>query len=79
VILTSNPRNPTGHTVKDEALKELMDVCRGRSTLIMDEFYAGYNYTSDCDGTSVSCARYVEDVNNDDGKSSPYCAIYYAI
>ncbi|KAI5802024.1 pyridoxal phosphate-dependent transferase [Pyronema domesticum] len=66
VILTSNPRNPTGHTVKDEALKELMDVCRGRSTLIMDEFYAGYNYTSDCDGTSVSCARYVEDVNNDD-------------
>jgi hypothetical protein len=34
----------------------------------MDEFYGGYNYTSDCDGTVVSAADNVEDVD-EDGKS----------
>lgn len=67
VILTSNPRNPTGRTVRDKQLKEIMDICRGRCTLIMDEFYSGYNYTGDCDGTTVSCANFVEDVDVDDG------------
>ncbi|KAF8243107.1 PLP-dependent transferase [Wilcoxina mikolae CBS 423.85] len=66
VILTSNPRNPTGRTVKGEQLKEIMDICRGRCTLIMDEFYSGYNYCGKCDGTTLSCASYVEDVDVDD-------------
>ena len=26
----------------------------------MDEFYGGYNYTSNCDGTTVSAAENVE-------------------
>jgi hypothetical protein len=38
---------------------------RDRATLIMDEFYGGYNYTSDCDGTVVSAADNVEDVDED--------------
>lgn len=42
VILTSNPRNPTGHMLKGEELKEVLDICRERCTLIMDEFYSGY-------------------------------------
>ena len=37
-----------------------------RATLIMDEFYGGYNYTSDCDGTTVSAADNIVDVNEDD-------------
>jgi hypothetical protein len=31
----------------------------------MDEFYGGYNYTSDCDGTVVSAADNIEDVDED--------------
>ena len=41
VVLTSNPRNPTGHTVKGKELEETLKVCRGKCTLIMDEFYSG--------------------------------------
>ena len=37
-----------------------------RATLIMDEFYGGYNYTSNCDGTTVSAAENVIDVDEDD-------------
>lgn len=32
----------------------------------MDEFYGGYNYTSGCDGTTVSAADNIQDVNEDD-------------
>jgi aspartate/methionine/tyrosine aminotransferase len=32
----------------------------------MDEFYGGYNYTSNCDGTTISSAENVEDVDEDD-------------
>ena len=66
VILTSNPRNPTGQMVKNPELKEIQDICRDRATLIMDEFYGGYNYTSDCDGQTVSAADNIEDVDDDD-------------
>lgn len=66
VILTSNPRNPTGQVVKNPELAEIQDICRDRATLIMDEFYAGYNYTSDCDGTCVSAADNIIDVDEDD-------------
>lgn len=66
VILTSNPRNPTGHVVKNPQLAEIQDICRDRATLIMDEFYGGYNYTTNCDGTTVSAADNIEDVDEDD-------------
>ena len=39
VILTSNPRNPTGQVITNPELAEIQDICRDRATLIMDEFY----------------------------------------
>ena len=66
VILTSNPRNPTGRVVKNPELAEIQDICRDRATLVMDEFYGGYNYTSNCDGTTISAADNIEDVDEDD-------------
>ena len=66
VILTSNPRNPTGRTLTNPELAQVQDICRDRATLIMDEFYGGYNYTSDCDGTVVSAADNIDDVDEDD-------------
>lgn len=65
VILTSNPRNPTGHFVSNGELAEIQDICRGRATLILDEFYSGYNYTTNCDGSTISGAANVKDVNQD--------------
>jgi len=66
VILTSNPRNPTGKVVKNPELAQIQDICRDRATLVMDEFYGGYNYTSNCDGTTISSAENIEDVDEDD-------------
>ncbi|KAJ5544953.1 Pyridoxal phosphate-dependent transferase major region subdomain 2 [Penicillium sp. DV-2018c] len=66
VLLTSNPRNPTGHFVPKDELAEIQDLCRDRATLILDEFYGGYNYTTDCDGTTISGAANVIDVDKDD-------------
>jgi aspartate/methionine/tyrosine aminotransferase len=66
VILTSNPRNPTGKVVKNPELAEIQNICRDRATLVMDEFYGGYNYTSNCDGTTISSAENIEDVDEDD-------------
>ncbi|KUI55339.1 Aspartate aminotransferase [Cytospora mali] len=66
VILTSNPRNPTGRVVQNPELAEIQDICRGRATFISDEFYSGYNYTSNCDGTTISAAENVVDVDEDD-------------
>jgi len=66
VILTSNPRNPTGRVVANPELAEIQDLCRGRATLISDEFYSGYNYTSNCDGSTISAAENIEDVDEDD-------------
>jgi hypothetical protein len=65
VILTSNPRNPTGHFVSNSELAQIQEICRDRATLILDEFYGGYNYTTDCDGTTISGAANVEDVDAD--------------
>lgn len=65
MILTSNPRNPTGQVVANPELAEIQDICRDRATLIMDEFYGGYNYTGDCDGATISSAENIEDVDSD--------------
>lgn len=66
VILTSNPRNPTGQVVKNPELSQIQDICRKRATLISDEFYGGYNYTTDCDGSVISAAENVGNVDEDD-------------
>ncbi|THV99988.1 aminotransferase [Aureobasidium pullulans] len=66
VILTSNPRNPTGQVLTNPQLAQIQDICRDRATLILDEFYSGYNYTTDCDGTVISAADNIEDVDEDD-------------
>ncbi|KIW37611.1 uncharacterized protein PV06_10253 [Exophiala oligosperma] len=66
VILTSNPRNPTGHALHPDELAIIQDICRDRATLIFDEFYAGYNYNNNCDGTTISSASNVIDVDEDD-------------
>ncbi|EEP80421.1 potential aspartate aminotransferase [Uncinocarpus reesii 1704] len=65
-ILTSNPRNPTGHVIPQSEMAKIQDICRGRATLILDEFYSGYNYTTDCDGNTSSAAQNVVNVNEDD-------------
>ena len=70
MLLTSNPRNPTGHMVPHDELALIQDSCRDRATLILDEFYGGYNYTTDCDGSTISGAANVVDVNKD-GSSNP--------
>ncbi|RMZ76342.1 hypothetical protein DV738_g4984, partial [Chaetothyriales sp. CBS 135597] len=66
VILTSNPRNPTGQALSNSELALIQDICRDRATLIFDEFYAGYDYRSDCDGSTISAASNIIDVNKDD-------------
>lgn len=52
--------------MQNPELAEIQDICRGRATFISDEFYSGYNYTSNCDGTSISAAENIEDVDEDD-------------
>jgi aspartate/methionine/tyrosine aminotransferase len=47
-------------------LAEIQDIARDRATLIMDEFYCGYNYTTECDGTVISAADNIDDVDEDD-------------
>lgn len=46
VILTSNPRNPTGHVVDNPHLAEIQDICRERATLIMDEVHPSNTSTA---------------------------------
>lgn len=64
-LLTSNPRNPTGNSIEKQDLKKLHDMCREHCLLIMDEFYSRYNYKTGCDGTAISSAEFVENVNTD--------------
>lgn len=66
IILTSNPRNPTGEVLTNPHLAEIQDMARGQGTLIMDEFYGGYNYTTGGDGSVISAAENVQDVDDDD-------------
>ncbi|KAJ3548746.1 hypothetical protein NMY22_g1144 [Coprinellus aureogranulatus] len=64
VILASNPRNPTGQVIKGKQLKELVQLGREGTTIILDEFYSWYIYPeNDNDyGRSVS-SEIIEDVN----------------
>lgn len=64
-LLTSNPRNPTGQALRGKDLKKLQDMCREQCLLIMDEFYSRFNYTDGCDGSSISSAYNIENVDQD--------------
>ncbi|KAJ7685563.1 pyridoxal phosphate-dependent transferase [Mycena polygramma] len=67
VILASNPRNPTGQVIKGNDLKELVQLGREGTTVILDEFYSWYIYPDNEKdyGQSISSAEYIEDVNTD--------------
>lgn len=62
--IASNPRNPTGHVVKGEELKELVQIARDGTTMVLDEFYSWYQYDLP-EGETISAASEVEDVNVD--------------
>ena len=64
----SNPCNPTGQVIKDEAMDRYIDAARKENCLLgADEFYATFSYNED--GTpadrAVSALHYVKDVNRD--------------
>ncbi len=66
-ILASNPCNPTGRHVRGDELRGWVRVARELDcTLILDEFYSHYVWTTAGDTLPVeSAARYVEDVDKD--------------
>lgn len=67
-ILISNPCNPTGQLVRGKELSSWARVAREENcTLILDEFYSHYVYSTDKSEkvNAVSAARYIEDVNKD--------------
>src|SRR5262245_52384022 len=66
-LLVSNPCNPTGQLVEDGKLREWCGLAREcQCSLILDEFYSHYIYSSPQGGTRmVSAAAFVEDVETD--------------
>ena len=63
-VLLSNPCNPTGKLIHEDALKKWVDVGRDlQCTLIVDEFYSHYTYVGEA--LTTSAAAYVDDVNDD--------------
>ena len=72
-LLVSNPCNPTGKAVHGETLRGWTSIARRFDcTLILDEFYSHYAWTSadppeaeSAQPPTVTAARYVEDVDRD--------------
>ena len=66
-LLASNPCNPTGKHIRGEELAGWVRVARELDcTLLLDEFYSHFVWTSRGDELPVeSAARYVEDVDRD--------------
>jgi aspartate/methionine/tyrosine aminotransferase len=63
-VLASNPSNPTGAVVGDGELERWIREARDLDcALILDEFYSHYLWTGE--GSSLSAAAYVEDVDKD--------------
>ncbi len=63
-LLLSNPSNPTGKVLAGEELKRWVATARQFDcTFIFDEFYSHYVWTGD--GSPVSAARFVDDVDAD--------------
>ncbi|WOO77385.1 Aspartate aminotransferase [Vanrija pseudolonga] len=67
VVVMSNPRNPTGQVIQGQDLKDVVDLGKTGTTIILDEFYSWYMYWDDKEkiGKSISGAEYVDDVNAD--------------
>src|SRR5205085_4345075 len=67
-LLASNPCNPTGQLIEGEELRQWCGLAREcQCSLILDEFYSHYIYTSADKGSPkmVSAAEFVEDVETD--------------
>ncbi|MEE2643682.1 MAG: aminotransferase class I/II-fold pyridoxal phosphate-dependent enzyme, partial [Myxococcota bacterium] len=63
-LLASNPCNPTGGLISGEALADWVQITRRLDcALILDEFYSHYIWSGE--RSSVSAARFVEDVDRD--------------
>lgn len=64
----SNPCNPTGQVIKDEAMDRYIDTARKENCLLgADEFYATFSYNEDGSPAekAVSALPYVKDINRD--------------
>lgn len=62
----SNPCNPTGQVIKDEAMDRYIDAARKENCLLgADEFYATFSYNEDGSPAekAVSALPYVKDIN----------------
>jgi aspartate/methionine/tyrosine aminotransferase len=65
-LLLSNPSNPTGKLIAGEELAAWVKTARKLDcSLILDEFYSHYIWGADQKASSVSAAKYVEDVDKD--------------
>src|SRR6185369_5995434 len=63
-LLLSNPSNPTGKVIAGAELERWVEAARKLDcATIFDEFYSHYVWNGD--GSPVSAARYVEDVDKD--------------
>lgn len=64
----SNPCNPTGQVIKDEAMDRYIEAARKENCLLgADEFYATFSYNEDGSPAekAVSALPYVKDINRD--------------
>ena len=64
----SNPCNPTGQVIKDEAMDRYINAARKENCLLgADEFYATFSYNEDGAPAekAVSALPYVKDINRD--------------
>lgn len=64
----SNPCNPTGQVIKDEAMDRYIEAARKENCLLgADEFYATFSYNEDGFPAekAVSALPYVKDINRD--------------
>lgn len=64
----SNPCNPTGQVIKDEAMDRYIEAARKENCLLgADEFYATFSYNEDGSPAekAISALPYVKDINRD--------------
>lgn len=67
-FIFSNPCNPTGQVIKDEAMDRYINAARKENCLLgADEFYATFSYNEDGSPAekAVSALPYVKDINRD--------------
>ena len=65
-LLISNPCNPTGATIYGRQLKGWVEAARDlECSIVFDEFYSSFVYQGVKKGDTLSCAKYVEDIEND--------------